>query len=519
MRPVLTATEPKGRIARWILAIQGYSFTIVHRKGALNVDADALSRRDQVNSQEIQAGKVNEAPSQGRSGVGAVQFLSGILQLKAEQLEDKVIQTILKEDVKKPYAFKDDILWYQYDDGSMVPITPQSMVKSLLRSVHNLPTGGHYGVDKTLAKVRLLGWWPTMIDDVKQWIRTCDECQRYKIRNDSAVPPMKPIIPSRIGEIWALDIAMLPLSTAGNRYLLVMCEYLSKWTIAVALPSYDTDHIAQALLYELVLKFSVPTRLITDNGSSLVGDAMTQVCARLGIKRSLTSVEHPQTDGLVERMNRALKTSLATAVHSEPTKWDSYLQFITFAYCRVCTKDRTYNTAKHASTGFSPFQVMFGRQPVLPNEQGLILPTFKTYETETWVNYLNKYIPLLHGKVLQNIKTAQGHQKTFYDKGKRVKYDYKIGDLILRKNLEKTSFPKELWIGPYIILSKNNSEGTSYKIVKRGASHEYVTTANVRHMRPYHEDQDAKATLLGGKQCNKNQVPTSYYWLDCASTI
>ncbi|KAG0733765.1 hypothetical protein G6F63_013447 [Rhizopus arrhizus] len=148
LKSILSTKEPKGRIAR---------------KGVLNVDADALSRRDQVNSQEIKAGKVNEAPSQGGSGVGAVQFLSGILQLKAEQLEDKIIQTILKEDVKKSYAFKDDILWYQYEDDSMVPITPQSMIKSLIRSVHNIPTGGHYGVDKTLAKVRLLGWWSTML--------------------------------------------------------------------------------------------------------------------------------------------------------------------------------------------------------------------------------------------------------------------------------------------------------------------------------------------------------------------
>lgn len=177
------------------------------------------------------------------------------------------------------------------------------MVKSLLRSVHKSITGGHFGVEKSAAKLKLLGWWPSVIEYTKKWVQTCDECQRFKIRNDSTVPPMRPIIPSRLDEIWVLDIAMLPLSNDGNRYLLVMAEYLSKCTITVALPSYDTNHIAQALLYELVLKFGVPSRLITDNGSSLVGDAMAQVCVRLGIKISLTSVEHPQTDGQVERMN------------------------------------------------------------------------------------------------------------------------------------------------------------------------------------------------------------------------
>ncbi|KAI8347872.1 hypothetical protein BD560DRAFT_301056, partial [Blakeslea trispora] len=59
---------------------------------------------------------------------------------------------------------------------------------------------------------------------------------------------------------------------------------------------------------------------------------------------------------------------------------------------------------------------MFGRQPVLPNEEGLVVPEYKTYGTEAWVTYLNRYIPLLHGKVLKNIEAAQKHQKTFYDK-------------------------------------------------------------------------------------------------------
>ncbi|CEP09833.1 hypothetical protein, partial, partial [Parasitella parasitica] len=77
-------------------------------------------------------------------------------------------------------------------------------------------------------------------------------------------------------------------------------EYLSKWTVTCALKSYDTDSIAQVLLYDVVLKYGLPERIISDNGSSYLSDAMTIIINRLGIARSLTSVKHPQSDGLVE---------------------------------------------------------------------------------------------------------------------------------------------------------------------------------------------------------------------------
>jgi hypothetical protein len=271
------------------------------------------------------------------------------------------------------------------------------MVKTLLRHVHDAPTSGHFGVDKTLEKTRQMAWWCSMKEDIKLWIQHCEKCQRFKTRTTSSVAPLKPIVPTRLGEIWAADIAILPISSKGNRYMLVMMEYLSKWVVTVVLPSFDSDHMAHAILYEIVFKIRLPERLITDNGSNFVSDAMKNVCARLGIKRSMTSVESPQTDGLVEGMNRTLKTSLAMAVDKEPHLWDEYLQFVTFAY----------NTSKQASTGFSPFQVLYGREAVLPLDKDLVVVS-KTYETETWINYLNKYIPILHGQVIENIKRACG---------------------------------------------------------------------------------------------------------------
>jgi hypothetical protein len=87
-----------------------------------------------------------------------------------------------------------------------------------------------------------------------------------------------------------------------------------------------------------------------------------------------------------------------------------------------------YNTTKQASTGFAPFEVLFGWKGKLPLCLHLQVDNPKVDETETWVNYLNEHKLLIHGTSLKNIKMAQEHQKRFYDKETRVKHNYQIGD-------------------------------------------------------------------------------------------
>ena len=84
------------------------------------------------------------------------------------------------------------------------------------------------------------------------------------------------------------------------------------------------------LLYEVVLKFGTPKRFITDNGSNLTSEVMNALTNTLQIRHATTSVEHPQTDGLVERLNRTLKTSLAAYVEDQPDTWDDKLPFVIF---------------------------------------------------------------------------------------------------------------------------------------------------------------------------------------------
>lgn len=209
-----------------------------------------------------------------------------------------------------------------------------------------------------------------MIDDIKNWIQACNKCQLYKTDTRNTSPPLMSITPTFVGEIWAADIAVLPLTRRKNSYILVIMEYLTKWAITAVLPSFDSDHVAQIILFEVVLKFGIIRRSITDNGTNFISDAMNIVCSRLDVKRSLTSVEHPNTDGLVERFNRTLKDGLDLYVEQDPSTWDDYLPFVTYAY----------NTAKHASTGYSPFKLLYGRNPDIPVDKDLKCLPRKTYE-------------------------------------------------------------------------------------------------------------------------------------------
>ncbi|CEP09032.1 hypothetical protein, partial, partial [Parasitella parasitica] len=454
LKSILGTKTPKGRLARWIMDLQDYQpYEVIHKKGILNVDADALSRIADVNAQDFNIQDIT------------LQMFQDL------QKADPTIKFILRGGVQKPYVWHNGLVCVQ-ETGKLLPFVPVGLIEQVLVHVHSTNTGGHFGVDKTLDKVKEIGWWPNMREDVEVWVRSCEGCQRFKVRNDSQRHPMKPITPNFVGEVWATDIAVFPESHGGERYLLVNMEYLTKWVVAVPLKSFETSSIAQVLLYEVILKFGLPARLISDNGTNYISEAMNMICSRLGISRALTSVEHPQSDGLVERMNRTLKTSLSIVVGSDVRTWSKHLPFVVFAY----------NTARQASTKFSPFEIMFGRKAVLPLLPRLEVFNPKKYAAQQWGEFLNEEIPIIHAKALENIKKAQEQQSKQYDKKAKSSVKFKIGDLVLRKNHKMMSFPKERWTGPWIVLEIINKAGTAYKICKAEDS-KAVSTVNVVDLR------------------------------------
>ena len=100
-------------------------------------------------------------------------------------------------------------------------------------------------------------------------------------------------------------------------------------------------------MIEIFSRVGIPGEILTDQGVNFMSSLISQLCAVLGIKKINTSPYHPQANGLVENFNGTLKNA-----QEEPNDWDKHIPFVLFAY----------REPPHESTGYSPFELLYGRQ-------------------------------------------------------------------------------------------------------------------------------------------------------------
>jgi len=114
--------------------------------------------------------------------------------------------------------------------------------------------------------------------------------------------------------------------------------------------------VAQLLVNEVICRFGVPLQIQTDQGRNFESVLFKEVCKLLDIEKTRTTPLHPQSDGMVERLNRTLETMLSKFVQENQRNWDQLLPLLAMAY----------RSAIHESTGRTPSELMFGRDVRLP---------------------------------------------------------------------------------------------------------------------------------------------------------
>lgn len=328
----------------------------------------------------------------------------------------------------------------------------QLVLPSQLRSIvmtigHESTFGGHLGFGKTLGKVQADFAWPGMVSDVKRHCQSCDVCQKTVPRGKIGKVPLgeMPLIDTPFMRV-AVDLVgpIEPRSETGNRYILTLVDYATRYPEAIALPSVDTDRVAEALL-EMFSRVGVPTEIVTDRGSQFTSQMMTEVRRLLSIKHLPTTPYHAMGNGLVERFNGTLKQMLKKMCSEQPKSWDRYLPAVLFAY----------REAPQASLGFSPFELLYGRTVRGPLT---ILREVWDREEKEEVKTTYQYVLDLRNRLEETCKWAreqlgksQVRYKHYYDSKARDRKFY-VGDQVLL--LLPTANNKLLlqWRGPYNVV-------------------------------------------------------------------
>ena len=175
------------------------------------------------------------------------------------------------------------------------------------------------------------------------------------------------------------------------------------------------DQTAVCITNELVKLFSrlgLPQILHSDQGRNFESTALKQTLEAFGISKSRTTAYHPQGDGLVECFNRSLLQLLCSFVHSGPD-WERYLPLVLYAY----------RTSRHASTGVSPFQMMFGHQPKLPEH------TVGAFDTHSYQAHLHAKLAELQDLVTSNTAAAAHRQQQGYNRLTKL-HQFSPSDLV-----------------------------------------------------------------------------------------
>ena len=333
--------DSNGRLGRWAIELAGVPYEIKYRPGRVHQNADALSRL-----------KV--------ASLATTQTTDQLQHLCEKQKEDELcreIRNYLDEGIlnekygeKKPEWAK-EIEYFEVVNGALYRreisskkskrneinyqlVLPLSLRPLVLKELHNSPMGGHLAFLRTYFKVKNNYFWPSMRKEIKEYCKACKECNEnskctlkaYLHPHELAQAPFQVIGIDFLGPIK-------PASTNGNKHILVVTDYFSRWPEAIALKDQKALTTAKCLFDKIVTRHGMPKAIISDRGTNFTSKLFKYFCEKLKIRHKLTTSYHPASNGETERFNRTITTMLRKQLKDGSHEdWEDLINPL-FAFC------------------------------------------------------------------------------------------------------------------------------------------------------------------------------------------
>ncbi len=283
-----------------------------------------------------------------------------------------------------------------------------------------------------------------MYSELKEFCKPCPECQLTTGRTPAYAPLIPlPVVDTPFERIGVDIVGPVEKSQRGNRFILVICDYATRYPEAHSLREVTAKQIATVLL-RFFSQVGIPQEVLTDQGPSFMSHTLQKVYQLLGIKRVRTTPYHPQTDGLVKCFNQTLKTMLRKYISDTGKHWDKWLPFLLSAYREV----------PQPSTGFSPFELLYAHQVRGPLD--VLRESWEVTDKQgkkniiSYVLKMREHLQNTTALAQENLLHSQAHQKEWHDHTARTR-TFEPGEniLLLLPMSEHKLLAK--WQGPYQI--------------------------------------------------------------------
>ena len=262
-----------------------------------------------------------------------------------------------------------------------------------------------------------------MPTDVASYINSCPRCLRRKSQPDQA--PLLNIEASQPLKLIHLDYLKIEPSKGNIENVLVITDHFTRYAQAFPSKTQTTLATMKLLWNNFILHYGFPSKISTDQGRNFESELIDSMSKVAEVQKLRTSPYQPQTNRQCEHFNSTLLNMLVTLTPEQKKDWKGHVPALVHAY----------NCTRNATTGFSPYYLLFGREPRLPVdvEFGLQKGSQEGSSGESnYVSQLNSRLRFTHKKAKHMAKRQQAMHTELYDQKCRGT-ELEVGDLVLVK--------------------------------------------------------------------------------------